>query len=32
VLIIEVEDFAHAKRVLRKGGFHTLTKEELENL
>lgn len=32
VLIIEVEDFAHAERVLRNGGFHTLTKEELENL
>jgi len=32
VLIIEVEDFVHAERVLRKGGFHTLTKEELENL
>jgi hypothetical protein len=32
VLIIEVEDFAHAERVLKKGGFHTLSKEELENL
>ncbi|MBN2324130.1 MAG: ACT domain-containing protein [Spirochaetes bacterium] len=32
VLIIEVDDFTHAERVLKKGGFHTLTKEELENL
>jgi hypothetical protein len=32
VLIIEVEDFAHAERVMKKGGFHTLSKEELENL
>jgi hypothetical protein len=32
VLILEVDDFDRVERVLRKGGFHTLTKEELENL
>ena len=32
VLILEVADFNRAERVLRKGGFHTLSKEELENL
>lgn len=32
VLILEVADFDRTEKVLRKGGFHTLTKEELENL
>ncbi len=32
VLILEVEDFGKAERIIRKGGFHTLTKEELQNL
>jgi hypothetical protein len=32
VLIIEVEDYDKAERVIRKGGFHTLSKEELQNL
>jgi len=32
VLILEVENFDRAEQVIRKGGFHTLTKEELHNL
>jgi hypothetical protein len=32
VMILEVEDFNTVEKVLKKGGFHTLTKEELHNL
>ena len=32
VLIIEVDDFNKAEEIIRSGGFHTLTKEELHNL
>jgi hypothetical protein len=32
VLILEVDDFDKAGRMIRKGGFHTLSKEELQNL
>ncbi|HUT64589.1 MAG TPA: ACT domain-containing protein [Spirochaetota bacterium] len=32
VMILEVEDFNTVEKVLKKGGFHTLTKDELHNL
>jgi len=32
VLVLEVDDFAKAEKIIRKGGYHTLTKEELHNL
>ncbi|MBA7672491.1 hypothetical protein ES703_80668 [subsurface metagenome] len=32
VLILEVDDFNRAEEVIRGGGFHTLSKEELVNL
>ena len=32
VLILEVDDFDKAERMIRRGGFHTLSKEELQNL
>ncbi|UCB46165.1 MAG: ACT domain-containing protein [Spirochaetota bacterium] len=32
VLVLEVDDFDKAERMIRKGGFHTLTMEELQNL
>jgi hypothetical protein len=32
VLILEVDDFNKAEEVIRGGGFHTLTQEELHNL
>ena len=32
VLILEVDDYEKAEKLIRKGGFHTLTKEELHNL
>ena len=32
VLILEVDDFDRAEEVIRGGGFHTLSKEELVNL
>lgn len=32
VLILEVDDFDRAEDVIRGGGFHTLSKEELVNL
>ena len=32
VMILEVEDFDKVEKALKKGGFHTLTKEELQNL
>ena len=32
VLILEVEDFEGAQKVIRKGGFQTLTEEELHNI
>jgi hypothetical protein len=32
VLVFEVDDFAKTERLVRRGGFHTLTKEELHNL
>jgi hypothetical protein len=32
VLILEVEDAAEAEQLIRAGGFHTLTREELHNL
>jgi hypothetical protein len=32
VLILEVEDFEEAEALITKGGFHTLTMEELHNL
>jgi len=32
VMILEVEDFNTVEKTLKKGGFHTLTKEELHNL
>ncbi len=31
-LILEVDDYDRAEEVIRRGGFHTLTKEELHNL
>ena len=32
VLILEVDDYERAEGLIRKGGFHTLTMEELHNL
>jgi len=32
VLVLEVDDYKKAEDVINKGGFHTLTKEELHNL
>ena len=32
VLILEVDDFDRAEKVIRQGGFHTLTPEELQGL
>jgi hypothetical protein len=32
VLILEVDDYGRAEKMIRKGGFHTLTREELHNL
>jgi hypothetical protein len=32
VLILQVEDAAEAERLIKAGGFHTLTGEELHNL
>ena len=32
VLIIEVDDFVKAQKVIRKGGFQTLVEEELHNI
>ena len=32
VLILEVDDYARAEKLIRKGGFHTLTRDELHNL
>jgi hypothetical protein len=32
VLVLEVDDFEKAEHMIRKGGFHTLSKEELQNL
>ena len=32
VLVLEVDDFDKAERMIRKGGFHTLTVKELQNL
>jgi hypothetical protein len=32
ILILEVDDFERAEGLIREGGFHTLTKEELHNL
>lgn len=32
VLILEVDDFDRAEDIIRGGGFHTLSKEELVNL
>jgi hypothetical protein len=32
VLILEVDDYEEAEKLIRRGGFHTLTKEELHNL
>jgi hypothetical protein len=32
VLILEVDDFDKAEEVIRGGGFHTLSREELQNL
>jgi hypothetical protein len=32
VLILEVDDYRQAEKVIRKGGFHTLKEEELHNL
>jgi hypothetical protein len=32
VLILEVDDFDRAEKLIRSGGFHTLTPEELQNL
>ena len=32
VLVLEVDDFDKAERMIRKGGFHTLSQEELQNL
>lgn len=32
VLILEVDDFDRAEEIIRGGGFHTLSKEELVNL
>jgi hypothetical protein len=32
VLILEVDDYGRAEKLIRKGGFHTLTREELHNL
>ncbi len=32
VLILEVDDFDKAEEVIRSGGFHTLSREELQNL
>jgi len=32
VLVLEADDYEKAERVIRGGGFHTLTKKELHNL
>jgi len=32
VLILEVDDYTRAEKLIRKGGFHTLTRDELHNL
>lgn len=32
VLILEVDDYRMAEKLIRKGGFHTLSMEELHNL
>jgi hypothetical protein len=32
VLILEVEDYEKAERLMKRGGFHTLTMRELHNL
>jgi len=32
VLILEVDDFDRAEELISSGGFHTLTREELQNL
>jgi hypothetical protein len=32
VLVLEVEDYERAETLVREGGFHTLTREELHNL
>jgi hypothetical protein len=32
VLVLEVDDYERAEEAIKKGGFHTLTKEELHNL
>jgi hypothetical protein len=32
VLILEVDDYARSEALIRKGGFHTLSMEELHNL
>ena len=32
VLILEVEDYENAEKLMKRGGFHTLTMRELHNL
>ena len=32
VLVLEVDDYAKAEEIIRQGGFHTLSKEELHNI
>jgi len=32
VLVLEVDDYAKAEEIIRQGGFHTLSKDELHNI